>query len=188
MDNISTSLKNNFLIAMPSLNDAFFYQSVIYLCEHSNQGAMGLIINRPSKIMLSELLDHIDIPHHGPSNSTIPVLLGGPVAQNQGMVLHDSANNIETSVPISDSVFLNGSSDILRTLANQTDPSNLLVTLGYASWSAGQLEQEIANNDWLNVEADNDILFHSSGQSSWQQAASLLGVDIQLISGSIGHA
>lgn len=188
MDDTDTSLKNNFLIAMPSLNDAFFHQSVVYLCEHSDQGAMGLIINRPSKIMLSELLDHIEIPHHGTSNSSTPVLFGGPVAKNQGMVLHDSANNIETSVPISDTVFLSGSIDILKTIANQTGPSNLLVALGYASWSAGQLEQEIANNDWLNVKADNDILFHSSGQSSWQQAASLLGVDIQLISGNVGHA
>ena len=188
MANTETSLKNNFLIAMPSLSDPFFHQSVVYLCEHSNQGAVGLIINRPSNIMLSELLDHIEIPHQHTKTNDTPVLFGGPAAKNQGMVLHDSPDAVETSVAISDSIFLSGSTDMLRTIALQAGPNNILVTLGYASWSAGQLEQEITGNDWLTVTADDNILFHRSGQTAWQQAAALLGIDITLIPDHVGHA
>jgi putative transcriptional regulator len=188
MADIETSLKNNFLIAMPSLNDPFFHQSVVYLYEHSGQGAMGLIINRPSNLTLSELLDHIEIPHQHTTASKTPILSGEPVAKNQGMVLHDSPDDIETSVAISDNIFLSGSTDMLKSIADQAGPKNILVTLGYASWSAGQLEQEIAHNDWLNVTADDNILFHSSGQTAWQQAAVLLGIDIRLISDNVGHA
>jgi putative transcriptional regulator len=188
MADIETSLKNNFLIAMPALNDRLFHQSVVYLCEHSEQGAMGLIINRPSKIMLDELFDHIEIPHHNTEAEKTPVLFGGPVAKNQGMVLHDSPDDLGTSVAISDTIFLSGSTDLLKTIANQAGPNNILVTLGYASWAAGQLEQEILNNDWLTVTATSDILFHSDRQDAWQQAASLLGIDIHLISDDIGRS
>ena len=188
MADIENSLKNNFLIAMPALNDPLFHQSVIYLCEHSDQGALGFIINRPSKIMLDELFDHIEIPHHNTNANKIPVLFGGPVAKNQGMVLHDSPDDLENSIAISDNIFLSSSTDLLRTIANQARPNNILVTLGYASWTAGQLEQEILNNDWLTVTATSDILFHSEGQDAWQQAASLLGIDILLISDDSGRA
>jgi putative transcriptional regulator len=186
--NSLASLKNNFLIAMPSMNDPFFHQSVIYLCEHSDNGAMGLIINRPSKIMLSELLDHLKVPHNTDITDTQPILFGGPVAKNQGLVLHDANHDDKTSVAIADNIFLSSSTDILTTIGQGQGPENSLITLGYSSWQAGQLEQEIVNNDWLTVTADEDILFHSTGQQAWQQAALLLGVDINLMPNTTGHA
>lgn len=184
----STSLRHHFLVAMPSLLDPFFYQSVVYLCEHSDEGAMGLIVNRPSKIMLDELLDHLSVPHDPQKTHSKPILFGGPVAKNQGMVLHDSPKDPESSILIADNIFLSSSTDILRTIADDQGPDNSLITLGYASWESGQLEQEIINNDWLTVTADSHILFHTTGQDCWQRAASLLGVDIQLMSDTAGHA
>ena len=104
------------------------------------------------------------------------------------MVLHDSPDDLENSIAISDNIFLSGSTDLLKAIANQAGPNNILVTLGYASWTAGQLEQEILNNDWLTVTATSDILFHREGQDAWQQVASLLGIDIRLISDDVGRA
>lgn len=181
MNNSKKSFKNHFLVAMPCLHDPLFHQSVIYICEHSEQGAMGLIINRPSDINLSELLGHVDIPCQGTTTSEIPIFFGGPVAKNQGMVLHDSLEYLDSSTAISETIFLSKSIDILKAIANQRGPKNLLVTLGYVTWSAGQLEQEISNNGWLTVPANDNLVFHSTGKSCWQQAAFLLGVNIQLL-------
>jgi len=149
---------------------------------------MGLIVNRPSKIMLSDLLDHLELPHNTTITDNKPLLFGGPVAKNQGLVLHDDSLGGEISIAIADNIFLSSSTDILTTIGQGQGSKNILVTLGYSSWQAGQLEQEIANNDWLTVTADEDILFHSTGQQSWQQAASLLGVDIELMPNITGHA
>jgi len=188
MMNTIASLKNNFLIAMPSLYDPFFHQSVVYLCEHSDEGAMGLIVNRPSKIMLAELLDHLELEHDATITDIKPVLFGGPVAKNQGLVLHDNSHADKNSIAITETVFLSTSTDILTTIGLGHGPKNSLITLGYASWMPGQLEQEIADNDWLNVTANEDILFHSTGLQSWQQAAALLGVNIDLMPNITGHA
>ncbi len=173
---------------MPSLYDPFFHQSVVYLCEHSDDGAMGLIVNRPSKIMLSELLDHLQLKHNTAITDIKPVFFGGPVAKNQGLVLHDNGHHDKNSLAITETIFLSTSTDILTSIGQGRGPKNNLITLGYASWQAGQLEQEIADNDWLNVTANEDILFHSSGLQSWQQAAALLGVDIELMPNTSGHA
>jgi putative transcriptional regulator len=186
---MATSLKNNFLIAMPTLNDPFFHHSVVYLCEHTEQGAMGLITNRPTQIMLADLLQHIDIHSDVDRVKTTPVLFGGPVEKNQGMVLHDlSDNRWGESIAISNDVFLSSSTEILRAIGANEGPDNILVTLGYSSWDSGQLEEEISENSWLTVPADTQILFHTESKHCWQQAASLIGVDIHLMSEQVGHA
>jgi len=185
---MAISLKNHFLIAMPSLNDTFFYRSVIYLCEHDDEGSMGLIINRPTQIMLDELLAHINISSNAAPQKTTPILFGGPVQKSQGLVLHDSAGNWNSSKQISDNIFLTTSTDILKTIGTEEGPEHTLVALGYAGWGAGQLEQEIADNSWLTVAANDDILFHTPSKQRWQAAATLLGIDINLISDVAGHA
>lgn len=173
---------------MPSLNDTFFYRSVVYLCEHDDEGAMGIIINRPTQIMLDELLTHINISSDAAPSKTTSILFGGPVQKSQGLVLHDSAGTWNSSKQISDTIFLTTSTDILKTIGTKEGPAHTLVALGYAGWGAGQLEQEIADNSWLTVAANDDILFHTPSKQRWQAAATLLGIDINLISGVAGHA
>ena len=183
------SLTNNFLIAMPALSDPFFHHSVVYICDHSDQGTMGLIINRRTQIMLGELLEHVHMNSTIPQADTIPVLFGGPVQKNQGMVLHNTTPTLwAESTVIADNIVLTSSTDILKAISHNEGPENILVALGYASWQAGQLEQEIADNSWLTAPADYDILFNTPSEDRWHKAASLLGVDITLISDSTGHA
>ena len=183
------SLKNNFLIAMPSLNDPFFYHSVVYLCKHSEQGSMGIIINMPTKIMLNELLEHLQITCEAPAAKTTPVLFGGPVSKNQGMVLHNHPQGRWTnSIKVSEDIFLTSSADILQDIGHNQGPENMLIALGYASWGEGQLEQEIAENSWLSAPANTEVLFTTPSQQRWQKAASLLGIDIKLLSDDVGHA
>lgn len=186
---MATSLKNHFLIAMPSLNDPFFHHAVVYICEHTEQGAMGLIINRPTQIMLDDLLRHIHIESNLPLTKTKPVLFGGPVEKNQGMVLHDTASDgWGDSIAIASNVYLTSSTEILKAISQDQGPENHLVALGYSSWGAGQLEREISENSWLTVVANNAILFHTESKECWKEAASLLGVDINLMSEQAGHA
>jgi putative transcriptional regulator len=185
---MTTSLKNHFLIAMPNLNDTFFYHSVVYLCEHDDQGAMGLIINRPTQIMLDELLTHVDIDSTDDSNKNQPILFGGPVHKSQGMVLHDSPQGWDSTLQLSDSLYLTTSMDILKHIGQGTGPENKLITLGYAGWDAGQLEDEIAENSWLTVESSSAVLFDVPTDQRWHAAAELLGVDINLLTSTAGHA
>jgi len=184
----SSIFKNHFLVAMPSLIDSFFYHSVIYLCEHDEEGAMGIIINRPTRIMLSELLNHLRLENKTDWVSHYAVLFGGPVQKDQGMVLHDGGDHWKSTLEISDGIFLTTSSDILQQLGGETGPKNALVSLGYAGWEAGQLEQEIADNSWLVVPADRELLFKTPPGQRWEAAAKLLGVDIHLMSGATGQA
>ena len=185
---MESSLQHHFLIAMPSLVDTFFYRSVVYVCEHDEQGAMGLIINRPTQIMLAELLAHLDIHNPAEITTKTPVLFGGPVQKGQGMVLHDSHGNGKTTIQLTENVFLTTSTDILEEIGTERGPRHALVTLGYAGWGAGQLEQELSENSWLTVAANNDILFDTSANERWSEAANLLGIDISLIANSVGHS
>ncbi len=185
---MANSLKNHFLIAMPSLNDSFFYHSVVYLCDHDDEGAVGLIINRPTQIMLNELLEHINIDSDSEQIKTTPILFGGPVQKSQGMVLHDSIGKWDNSTQLADNIFLTTSTDILKDISIDNGPKHMLIALGYAGWTAGQLEQEIADNSWLTVAASGDVLFNTPSKQRWQAAASLLGIDINLLSDTVGHA
>lgn len=174
----ATILKNHFLIATPSLQDTNFSKSVIYLYEHSNNGAMGLVINKPLNINLGSVLRHLDIEILDKSVETEPVLMGGPVSQEHGFVLHDEGDNI----------IISASKETLRTIAAGEGPKNYLITLGYSGWQAGQLEYELNRNDWLIAPADPAILFTTSLEERWVKAAQLIGVDIHNLSGQVGHA
>ena len=185
---MTTSLKGHFLIATPALNGSYFHHSVIYLCEHDDKGAMGLVINQPANIMLDELLTQVNITNRTLSSTSTPILLGGPMQQNQGIILHDSPSDTEISSQIKDDVYLSASIEFLKVLGSEHSPMHSLVALGYSGWAAGQLEQEIVENSWLTTLANNDVLFNTPSDQCWHAAAELLGIDINLISGAVGHA
>jgi len=183
------SLSNQFLVAMPGLSAGNFDHSVTYLCEHSDQGALGLVINRPSELMLTEMLDHLDIEVSGIRESrSPPVYWGGPVQPERGFVLHRPSGDWEASLHVGDDVSITTSRDILTAIGQGEGPGDFLITLGYAGWAAGQLETEILHNSWLNTPAEPDIIFRTPPQSRWAEAAKLIGVDVNLLSGDAGHA
>lgn len=182
------SLQHHFLIAMPTFIDSFFYRSVIYICEHNEDGAMGLIINRPTQIMLDELFAHLEINNTSPLTKTTPVLFGGPVQKEQGMIIHDNTHQWKSTKPLDDQLFLTTSTDILEAVGTAPGPKNFLITLGYTGWESGQLEQELADNTWLTVPANKDILFKLPNDERWEAAGKLLGVDMNLMTLSMGHA
>ncbi len=183
------SLRNQFLIAMPSMTDPTFARTVTYICEHSESGSMGLIINAPSSIDLGYIYEQLDITCSNDS-ATDCVLAGGPVQTERGFVLHTPpcGQVWQSTSRISDEIYLTSSSDIMASLASDSGPKNYLAILGYAGWDGGQLEQEIANNDWLTVEADPQVLFHEPYVERWTTAARLLGVDLNMLSNTCGHA
>ncbi|MCC5856566.1 MAG: YqgE/AlgH family protein [Ectothiorhodospiraceae bacterium] len=184
----SSSLSNHFLIAMPSLDDPNFQRTVTFLCEHNSEGALGIVINRPTDITLGELLDHLDTPAEHPDIAARTVYMGGPVQRERGFVLHPPGGAWDSSLVISERIAVTTSRDILAAIARGEGPERFLVALGYAGWGAGQLEQEMAANAWLNGPADPDIIFHHGNEQRWHAAAALLGVDINLLSSDTGHA
>lgn len=184
----STNLTSHFLIAMPSLADPNFQQTVTFICAHNEEGAMGIVINRQLDIQLDEVLSQMELH---PVNDTIGnthVYQGGPVQTDRGFILHTPDKIWESSIQISDGICVTTSRDILEAIANAEGPRSSLVALGYAGWGAGQLEQEIVDNAWLSGPADTDIIFNTPCEQRWQSAALLLGVDIQMLSSDIGHA
>lgn len=187
---MSDTLKNHLLVAMPSLIDSFFYHSVVYLCDHDQDGAMGMIINRPTRITMNELFQHLKIQNQSESAQEMPVLFGGPVQKEQGMVLHQGRgkDDWKSTLNVDDDLFLTTSSDILSALGTKSGPEKALVTLGYAGWEAGQLEEEIRANSWLTVPADPRILFDVPAEERWQKAARQIGVDIHMMSQHSGRA
>lgn len=186
--NSSICLTNHFLIAMPQLDDPNFFHSVTYICQHDSSGAMGVMINRPLELQLQEIFDHLQIGSSKHAVGTQPVYFGGPVQPNHGFVLHSPGKRWQGTMSISGEVALTASSDILHDIANDGGPQQALVALGYAGWGPGQLEEEMAQNAWLNVPADASIIFDRPFDQRWQAAASLLGIDLRLLSDDIGHA
>ncbi len=184
----TVSLNNHFLIAMPQLADPRFFHSVTYICQHDSEGAMGVIINQPTNMNLGEVFEHLGITSEDKTLQQQQVYFGGPVHEERGFVLHTPKKNWQNSLLISDEITLTTSGDILKDIAIGQGPEKKLVALGYAGWGAGQLEDEIAQNSWLSVAADPDIMFSTPIENRWQQAAALLGVDLQLLSSNIGHA
>ncbi|MEJ2059361.1 MAG: YqgE/AlgH family protein [Gammaproteobacteria bacterium] len=183
-----TSLSNQFLIAMPSLADPNFVRSVSFICEHSEQGALGLVINHPLDMQLGDLCEQLDLPCEDDAVRGLPVYSGGPVQPERGFVLHQPTGNWESTLQITENLALTTSADILQALAAGEGPSHTLIALGYAGWAAGQLEHELASNAWLTCPADPHILFDLPPQHRWQAAATKLGVDLSLLSGDAGHA
>jgi putative transcriptional regulator len=182
------SLKDHFLIAMPSLTEGIFAHSLTYLCEHNEQGAMGIVINRPMGLALREILDQLDIEGQR-AHREDPVMAGGPVQIDRGFVLHrNSERQWESTLSISDEISLTTSRDILDALAHSEGPADTLVALGYAGWGAGQLEDELAANAWLTSPADSHIIFNTPIDERLQAAAAQLGIDLVLMAPGAGHA
>lgn len=184
------NLTNNFIIAMPGLTDPMFEKSVSYICQHTSQGAMGLTINRPLDISFSYFLEKLNISLEDKNLASTPVYLGGPIETEHGFILHSNDGEVSSSsqtLKINDDISLSSSKDILTAIAKGKGPSQYLITLGYAGWIKDQLEYEMQQNSWLNVLADTNIIFSTPFKKRWEKAAEKLGIDINLISGDIGH-
>jgi putative transcriptional regulator len=179
-------LTHKFLIAMPAMVDPNFAGAVVYVCEHTDNGALGLVINRPTELTLEGLFDKIDL-EIAPWKDT-PVYFGGPVQTERGFVLHVPAGHYSSSLPVRDDIALTTSKDVLEAVAGGSGPSKLLVTLGYAGWGAGQLESELSANAWLTVDAQPSIIFDTPAEARQAAALRLLGVDPSQLSAQAGHA
>ncbi|MDX1512666.1 MAG: YqgE/AlgH family protein [Gammaproteobacteria bacterium] len=182
------NLTNQFLIAMPSLADPNFAGTVTYLCAHTGEGAMGIVINRPLDLNLGDVLEHMDIANHNPSIKDMHVMQGGPVQRERGFVLHTPTGSWDSVLKVSDEIGVATSRDILNAVAEGRGPERTLVALGYAGWDAGQLEQEVLDNAWLSGPADSSIIFDIPYEQRWDRAARLLGVDPERLAGEAGHA
>lgn len=188
----SLNLSNHFLIAMPNMLDPVFGGTVIYICEHNSRGAMGMVINRPTDMTIADLFDRIDlqleiIPNSHPLGQR-PVMFGGPVQSDRGFVLHAPAGKYSSSLRVSEEVCFTTSRDILESLAAGNAPQRLILSIGYAGWSAGQLEKEILANGWLTVQADVSIMFDTPIEERFDAAMKLLGFDPLMLASVAGHA
>ena len=181
-------LTGQFLIAMPTMGDPRFERTVIYMCAHSADGAMGLVVNRvASEIDFPELLNQLEIETDG-IKKPVPVLTGGPVETGRGFVLHSMDYSQDSTLKVTDEVGLTATVDILRAIAEGEGPAKSLLTLGYAGWSSGQLDNEIQANGWLNVSSDTSILFDEDLNSKWDRAVRKVGIDPSFLSAEAGHA
>ncbi len=182
------SLRDHFLLAMPALTDAIFANSITYLCEHNEEGAMGIVINHPLDLCVEEVLEHLDMSASGRLRE-IPVMAGGPVHMDRGFVLHrPTQERWESTLDITADISLTTSRDVLAAIAEDRGPPDNLIALGYAGWSAGQLESEISENSWLTLPAESAIIFDTPYHLRASTAASRLGIDLNLISAEAGHA
>ena len=181
--------KNHFLIAMPQLLDPHFSHSITLICDHSTEGAMGIVINRPLEMTLEDIFQTASIDAHVPADILQqPIYLGGPVQPDRGFILHTGPKVWQGTISISDWLHITSSNDILTDIAKGQGPENFLFALGYAGWTAGQLENEIANNHWLVTPCEPEILFATPAEQRWQASAKSMGFDINLLSTHIGHA
>lgn len=187
-DNAIDYLRDHFLLAMPGLLDPNFSQTVVYLCEHTAEGAMGLVINQPLAIPLSQVLEQFELDC-SPKLGEQPLLAGGPVQTDRGFVLHRPGHhNWESTLPISTEISLTASTDILSDIAKDQGPKDLIITLGYAGWGPGQLEDELAENTWLAVPGDPSIIFDVPFEQRARATAAKMGIDVNQLSTNIGHA
>jgi putative transcriptional regulator len=187
------NLTNQFLIAMPGMADPTFAGSVIYLCEHTEKGALGLVINKPVDIKLKNLFEKVELQLHRDDIADTPVYFGGPVQTERGFVLHERQSDAQspynsTLAIAGGSLDMTTSKDVLEALAEGAGPKKLLVTLGYSGWGAGQLEDEISRNGWLTVDADPRVIFDTPIEQRYEKAVSLLGIDPHMLSQEAGHA
>jgi len=180
-------LSNQFLLAMPGMVGGEFAGTVIYVCEHSEKGALGLVINRPTDLTLGSLFEKIDLKLEISPGRDAPVFFGGPVLTDRGFVLHSPVGKYTSSIDLGE-LALTTSRDVLQAVAEGSGPDKLLVTLGYAGWGAGQLENEMAQNAWLSVRADARIIFGVPPEQRYPAALQLLGIDPVMLAGEAGHA
>ena len=197
-DSASINLTHHFLIAMPGLEDELFGRSVIYMCEHSERGAMGLIINKAADMSLRQLFDKVDLPLLRQDLKGRPVLQGGPVHTERGFVLHDPVHMEDpaqdggaiyaSTLAVPGGLEMTTSRDVLEALSSGAGPRRVLITLGYASWGEGQLESEIGENSWLTVQASPEIVFETPLEQRYDKALDLLGLKPWMLSPEAGHA
>ncbi|MBL8305496.1 MAG: YqgE/AlgH family protein [Rubrivivax sp.] len=185
-------LTNQFLIAMPGMADDTFAGSVVYLCEHNEKGALGLVINKPIDITLKNLFEKVELALSGGDLAEQPVFFGGPVQTERGFVLHDALEGgpspYNSTLTVPGGLAMTTSKDVLEALADGAGPKRVLVTLGYSGWGAGQLEDEIGRNGWLTVGADPAIIFDTPVEKRYASAVALLGIDPRMLSQEAGHA
>lgn len=182
------SFGNNLLIALPSLQDSEFARSVTLICQHDGDGAMGVVVNRPSEYTLGDVLQQMGISSDSESLQAQIVLAGGPVHPERGFVLHDGDREWDSSLAVGDGLYLTTSRDVLEALARGEGPGQAVVALGCAGWGAGQLEQELVDDSWLMVPTRRDVLFDLPLPQRWQAAAGSIGVDLVNVAGHSGHA
>ena len=189
MEFTNANFTHQILIAMPGMADPRFSETLTYIIKHDEEGAVGLVINKPLDLPLSRLLTEISLPPLEPLPTPEPhVLFGGPVQPNMGFVLHRDNGHWNACTAVADGIFVTSSRDILDAISQGKGPSEYLVALGYAGWSAGQLEDEMAQNAWLTCDPDTELLFELPFAKRWQAAALRLGVDLRLLSDQVGHA
>lgn len=182
------SLANHFLIAMPSLQDPNFARTVTLICEHNEQGAMGIVINRPTDLIVRDVVKQLEIEESSAPALNLAVHVGGPVQANRGFVIHEPLGKWDSTLAVSETLGVSTSRDIIVALAEARGPQHFLLALGYAGWEAGQLEKEMAENAWLSTPADMAIVFALPPDERWDAAARLVGVDIANLSPDAGHA
>ncbi|HLD66938.1 MAG TPA: YqgE/AlgH family protein [Pseudomonas sp.] len=181
-------LKHHFLIAMPHMADPTFAQTVTYLIEHNEQGAMGLVINKPNGLSLADVLEQLRPGTIPPAScQALPIFSGGPVQTDRGFVLHPAEHQYQATLALGE-LGLSTSQDVLFAIADGNGPDKYLITLGYAGWEAGQLEHELAANAWLTCPADPQILFDLPHEQRLDAAAARLGVNLGLLTSQVGHA
>ena len=184
----SINLTHHFLIAMPNMVDPLFSRTLTYICEHNEQGALGLVVNRPIDMTLEALFEQISVPLNRSDLRRMPVHFGGPVQMDRGFVLHRPIGEWQSTMPVDEDIGLTTSKDILQAVGRGEGPQSLLVTLGYAGWAPGQLEQEISQNAWLTVRAQPSVIFDLPPEERLPAAMELLGIDFARLSDNAGHA
>ncbi len=185
------NLANHFLIAMPSMQDPIFGGTVVYVCEHNDNGVLGVVINKPTDMTMETLFERVDLEvSSGVPRSVVdePIMFGGPVQDDRGFVLHTPGARYSSSLTVTDEVAFTTSIDVLEAVARGTGPSRMLVSIGYAGWSPGQLEDELSRNGWLTVGADTRILFDVPVEERYMAAIKLLGFDPLMLASEAGHA
>lgn len=186
------NLTNQFLIAMPGMGGDTFAGTVIYLCEHTENGALGLVINKPIDIKLRNLFEKVELSLDRGDIADSPVFFGGPVQTERGFVLHErldeEGGHYSSSLKIPGGLEMTTSKDVLEALSHGAGPKRILVTLGYSGWGAGQLEDEMGRNNWINVSAETEIIFDTPIAQRYDKALSLLGIDVRMLSANAGHA
>jgi putative transcriptional regulator len=184
----SINLTHHFLIAMPSMADPYFSKTLTYICEHNDQGALGLVVNRPIDMTLHALFERLSLKFKDAEHGDAPIYFGGPVQTDRGFVLHAPMGNWQSTLRVRDVIGLTTSKDILEAVGRGEGPEKMLVTLGYAGWSPGQIEHELSQNAWLTVEARDGIIFDMPAEERLPAAMELLGLDFARLQDEAGHA
>ena len=185
--NQTTYLTNQFIIAMPTLANPNFFHTVAYLCQHNEEGALGIVINRPTDMKLGEIFKQMDIKVTASTAAKAPIFAGGPVHQERGFVVHTYSGDWQSTMAVSEAISLTTSRDVLEAIAAGEGPDEYLVALGYAGWAAGQLEKEIMDNAWLNTPCGKQVLFNTPVKLRWSAAADQIGIDIKQLTLPAGH-